>query len=326
MDVERIHRVLVIGAGAMGEGIGQQFAQAGLEVLQVDIDEGALRRCARQIAANLAQLDRLGLLSESPDDIGARIERRHIGGLSELAGLSRTIPFVVEAVPEVLDLKRDLFKILDKWNRESILASNTSTLPVTEMTRDMQTPDRVVGVHFFYPAHIVPLVEIHGGEHTSEAAIAIARQLMLRVGKSPIVIRRVLPGFIVNRMQAAFNREVIYMLEQGVATAEELDMAAKACFGFRLACLGPLEIHDLNGLDVVLKSWAQTRPSLCNDTAPAEAIVSKVAKGELGAKTGKGWHDYQGESRQAILARSNEKLLQQLAFFKKNSKTTTSGP
>ena len=116
------------------------------------------------------------------------------------------------------------------------------------------------------------------------------------------------------------------MLEQGVATAEELDMAAKACFGFRLACLGPLEIHDLNGLDVVLNSWRQTRPTLCNDVEPAQSIVDRVAKGELGAKEGKGWHDYHGQSRETILARANEKLLHQLALFQSLQKTKVSQP
>lgn len=319
MDVDRVERILVIGAGAMGEGIAQQFAQAGMDVLQVDVDDDALARCARQVKANLIQLDRFGLLGEPADVIGARIERRLIGGMSALAGLSGKVGFAVEAVPEVIELKKDIFNILDGWDRSCVLASNTSTLSVTDMTQGMRSPERVVGVHFFYPAHIVPLVEIHGGEQTSETTIGFARQLMLKVGKQPIVIRKVLPGFIINRMQAAFNREVIHMLEQGVAAAEELDMAAKACFGFRLACLGPLEIHDLNGLDIVLKSWARTRPSLCNDTAPATSIVRMVERGDLGVKTGKGWHDYKGESREAVLARSNDKLLQQLVLFNRQT-------
>ena len=316
MNAETIARVMVIGAGAMGEGIAQQFAQAGMDVLIVDSDESALRRCVRQVDANLVQLERFGLLAETPAVIATRITPDAVGSLSETAGLAETVDFVIEAVPEILNLKQDLFSILDGCSAERVLASNTSTLSVTEMTRGMRTPERVVGIHFFNPAHIVPLVEIHGGERTAQAAIGCARQLMLRLGKQPIVVRKVLPGFIVNRMQAAFNREVVSMLEQGVATAEELDMAAKACFGFRLACLGPLELHDLNGLDVVLKSWGQTRPSLCNDREPALSIVEKVAKGELGAKTGKGWYDYGGESRETILARSNERLLQQLALFR----------
>jgi 3-hydroxybutyryl-CoA dehydrogenase len=316
MNAKSIQKVLVIGAGAMGEGIAQQMAQAGLQVLQVDMDNVALSRCAQQMASNLAQLEKYSLVSETPSTILGRITARHIHRPAEAAELAEEVEFIIEAIPEILELKQDLFSALDRCSPDRILASNTSTLSITEISQGMQWPSRVVGVHFFYPAHIVPLVEVHGGQHTSGATIESARELMVRLGKEPIAIRKVMPGFIINRMQAAFNREVLYMLEQGVATAEELDLAAKACFGFRLACLGPLEIHDLNGLDVVLNSWRQTRPTLCNDREPPQQIAQKVAHGQLGAKTGKGWYDYHGASRETILARSNEKLLRQLALFK----------
>lgn len=315
MKTDRVERVLVVGAGAMGESIAQQFAQAGMVVSLVDVHGEALPRAVRQAGTNLAQLEKFGLLSESPAAIQARIEPHLLGSLEEIALHADNADFVIEVVPEKIELKRRIFSILDACGKGRILASNTSTLSITDICEGMTSSERVVGVHFFYPAHIVPLVEIHGGSNTSEETIQIAKQLMRRIGKQPIVIRKVMPGFIVNRMQAAFNREVIHMLEQGVATAEELDMAAKACFGFRLACLGPLEIHDLNGLDVVYNSWRQTRPTLCNDTAPSVSVAEKVEKGELGAKTGKGWYDYRGKSRQEILFESNEKLLHQLALF-----------
>lgn len=316
MGNDTVKRVLVIGAGAMGESIAQQFAQAGMDVLQVDVDEKALTRSARQVKTNLEQLEKFDLLSEAPDGIRARIEPHLLGSLDEIAGFAEKVDFVIEVVPEKIDLKRKIFSILDPIAKDRVLASNTSTLSITDISDGMESAERVVGVHFFYPAHIVPLVEIHGGSRTAEDTIQIAKRLMLGIGKQPIVIRKVMPGFIVNRMQAAFNREVIHMLEQGVATPEELDMAAKACFGFRLACLGPLEIHDLNGLDVVYNSWRQTRPSLCNDTAPSVSVARKVERGELGAKTGKGWYDYHGKTREEILSESNEKLLHQLALFR----------
>lgn len=325
MNFETIKRVLIIGAGAMGESIAQQFAQAGMDVLLADIEKSALDRSTRQISSNLAQLEKFGLLSEDPAAIQLRITSQLLEDMSGLSGFTENVDFIMEVVPEKIALKKCLFSFMDKCPKEIILASNTSTLSITEIAEEMQSPERVVGIHFFYPAHIVPLVEIHGGEQTSEDAIRFAKELMLRVGKQPIVIRKVMPGFIVNRMQAAFNREVVYMLEQGVATPEELDMAAKACFGFRLACLGPLEIHDLNGLDVVLNSWRQTRPSLCNDTNPSASVAEKVANGELGAKTGKGWYEYKGKTREEILAESNAKLLQQLSLFQSHQKSESDG-
>ena len=180
----------------------------------------------------------------------------------------------------------------------------------------------MVGLHFFYPAHIVPLVEIHGSSQTSPDVIAVTRDLMKRVEKQPIVIRKEIPGFVVNRIQAAYNREVTYLLDQGVATEEELDMAAKAGFGFRLACLGPLEIHDLNGLDIVMKAGGKTRQSICNDRDHSPSLVKKVESGELGVKTGKGWHDYSGRTREDVVNASNRKLLQQLALFQARAKSS----
>ena len=314
-DLLTVEKVLVIGAGAMGEGIAQHFATAQIDVLLMDIDARSLDRAGHQIRVNLSQLAQAGLLTEPPEVVSRRIVPRRVGHLAETAEWASIAGFVMEAVPEDLALKQALFEALDGCGPDLILASNSSTFAVNDMAGRMTTPQRVVGVHFFYPAHIIPLVEVHGGPQTSPDAILAVRRLMVRIGKHPIVIRKVLPGFIVNRMQAAFNREVIHMLEQGVATAEELDMAAKACFGFRLACLGPLEIQDLNGLDVVQNSWRQTRPSLCNDRGPSASIARRVARGELGAKTGKGWYDYHGQSREAVLSQANAKLLRQLALF-----------
>ena len=316
MHVQDIKKVLVVGAGTMGEGIAQSFAQAGLSVLLLDMDEGALGRCRDQIQSNLRLLQEFGLLAEEPPAITSRIDFRPLESLVNIGGLIEGVNIVVEAIPEILDLKRELFSRLDKGREEIVLCSNTSSLTITEISEGMNTPGRVVGLHYFYPAHIIPLVEIHGGKRTDEKTISITRELMVKVGKRPIVVRKEIPGFIVNRIQAAYNREVTYLLDEGVATAEELDMAAKAGFGFRLACLGPLEIHDLNGLDVVLKAGGKTRQSICNDREPSPSLVKKVEKGELGVKTGKGWHDYQGQTREEVLEQSNRKLLQQLALFK----------
>lgn len=315
MNIKDIIRVLVVGSGTMGEGIAQNFAQAGLSVFLVDISEQALGRCRNQINANLALLQEFGLVSETQSHITDRIDFRPIRDLAGIGEYSEKVDFVVEAIPENLALKRELFFHLDPFRKDVVLCSNTSSLTMSEISEAMQTPDRVVGLHYFYPAHIIPLVEIHGGKHTSEETISIAKQLMLRVGKKPIVVRKEIPGLVVNRIQAAYNREVTALLNDGVATAEELDLASKAGFGFRLACLGPLEIHDLNGLDVVLKAGGKTRQSICNDREPSPLLVEKVKRSELGVKTGKGWHDYQGRTREEVLEHSNRKLLRQLLSF-----------
>lgn len=316
MKVDAINHVLVIGAGAMGEGIAQNFAQAGMDVLVVDTDGNALSRSVRQMEANLVQMRQFDLLGEDPDLIISRISTRAVESTEAIMTRIDDVDFVVEAIPEKLELKRALFLRLDHCRRDIVLSTNTSSLTVSEITEGMHTPERVVGLHYFYPAHIVPLVEIHGGKETGEGTISSTRELMLRVGKRPIIVRKEIPGLIVNRIQAAYNREVTYLLNEGIATAEELDSAAKAGFGFRLACLGPLEIHDLNGLDVVLQAGGKTRQSICNDRMPSPLLAQKVSRGELGVKTGKGWHDYEGRSREEILEHTNNKLLKQLALFR----------
>jgi 3-hydroxyacyl-CoA dehydrogenase len=315
MNADNIKKALVIGAGAMGEGISQIFAQAGMDVLQVDIDNAALERSRNQILSNLAMLREFELLAEDPSAVLSRIESRVIDNMDAVAGLMEGVGFVVEAIPEILDLKRALFHALDTCPSEIILSSNTSSLTIVEIAEGLQSAERLVGLHFFFPAHIIPLVEIHSGPDTAAETIATTRNLMKRVGKQPIVVRKALPGFIVNRIQAAYNREITYLLDQGVATEEELDLAARAGFGFRLACLGPLEIHDLNGLDVVLKAGGKTRQSICNDRSHSPSLVQKVENGELGVKTGKGWHDYRGRTREDVVDEANRKLLRQLVLF-----------
>lgn len=315
MKATDISRVLVIGAGSMGEGIAQHFAQAGFAVRLLDINEDMLNRCRRQIPANLELLKEFSLLDEDPTAIAARIRFEHGADMSSLDDIMDEVDFVVEAVSENLSLKKELFARLDALRDDIILCSNTSSLTISEISDGLRVPGRVVGLHYFYPAHIIPLVEIHGGKDTLPEAVTCTRELMINVGKRPIVVRKEIPGLIVNRIQAAYNREVTYLLEQGVATAEELDLAAKASYGFRLSCLGPLEIHDLNGLDIVLTAGGKTRKTLYNGTEPSAALVDKVVAGELGVKTGKGWHDYQGRSREEILEQSHRKLLQQLVAF-----------
>jgi 3-hydroxyacyl-CoA dehydrogenase len=324
MNAKLMQRILVVGAGTMGEGIAQIFAQADLDVLQVDIDAQALERSRDQILSNLKMLEEFNLLSEAPETILSRVRQQPFDSMVDIAGLSTDIDFVVEAIPENLDLKRELFRVLDDCPEDTVLSSNTSSLTISEISAGLQHPQRILGLHFFYPAHIVPLVEIHGGPQTSADVIAATKDLMKRVGKQPIVVRKEIPGFIVNRIQAACNREVTYLLDQGVATAEELDLAATAGFGFRLACLGPLEIHDLNGLDIVMRAGGKTRQSICNDRDHSPSLVQKVERGELGVKSGKGWHDYSDRSREDVVNAANRRLLEQLALFQAREKSSDS--
>lgn len=313
MKAKDIRNVAVIGAGLMGQGIVQNFSQAGISVQVVDIDDGALENCLNQIAANLALFQEFDLLDEDPSSIMSRIDPVPLRNIDDAI---QNCDFVVEAIPEVLHQKQELFKQLDSYNPHIILASNTSSFTVSSISEGLRYPGRVVGLHYFYPANIIPLVEIHRGKDTEDQAVLVVRDLMVRVGKKPVLVRKEIPGFIVNRIQSAYTREIMYLLEQGVATPEDLDAAAKASYGFRLACLGPLEIQDMNGLDTLLRAGTVIRKSLCNSTEPSSALAMKVKAGELGLKSEKGWYDYTGKSKEQILNERNRKLLQQLALFK----------
>ncbi len=315
MEIESVKKVLVAGAGSMGEGIAQNFSQAGLDVLVLDVDGESLKRCGDQIETNLHLFQEFGLVHEDISAIMSRIKFRQMESFEDIDHILQDIDFVVEAVSEILELKRELFSKLDTCRKDIVLCSNTSSFTISEISKGLFDPGRVAGLHFFYPANIMPLVEIHRGKETREDVVEFVRKLMLKVGKQPIIVRKEIPGFIVNRIQAACNREVTYLLDEGVATVEELDLAARASYGFRLACLGPLEIHDLNGLDIVLRAGGRTRKYICNSREPSPSLVKKVEAGELGVKSGKGWYDYKDLPREEILEQANRKLLQQLLLF-----------
>jgi len=312
-----IKQIVVVGAGNMGEGIAQSFAQAGKNVKVLSRRRETLDKCLQQIDTNLRLFDEFQLLEEAPEVIKARITYVPMAELSEAI---RGCHFIVETIPEVLSDKKELFGKLDSCDPDIILASNTSSITITTLTEDMKTASRVVGTHYFNPAHIMPLVEIHRGKYTSDKVVETTRDLMLQVGKKPILIKREIPGFIVNRIQGAIFREIGYLLDEGVATHEDMDIAAKAMYGFRLSCIGPMEADDMIGLDTSARVSANLFKTLANRTEPSSTLLDKVNKGELGIKTGKGWYDYHGKTRTEVLDEINRRLLKQLVLFKAQNK------
>ena len=223
--------------------------------------------------------------------------------------------FVVESISETLDLKKELFARLDSLPEDVVLTSNTSSLTISPIAEGMRSPFRVAGLHYFNPAHIMPAVEIHRGQHTSEQAMGLTRELMLRVGKKPVLVRKEVSGCIINRLQGAVEREIDYLLDEGIVTPEELDIVVKASYGFRLSCLGPMEAEDIIGLDLAARVSDRIFKVLSNKTEPSPLLLKKVQKGELGVKSGKGWYDYTGRTREEISEKINRRLLRQLALY-----------
>lgn len=317
MEAESIKTVVVIGGGTMGQGIVQSFAQSRLSVRVVDLDKALLDRSLAQVDANLRLFQEYGLLEEDIPSIKSRIQPVLT---KDLASSVQDCDFVVEAIPEVLELKRQLFAQLDSCRDEVILSSNTSSFIIPAIAEGCRTQGRIIGLHYFNPAHIMPLVEIHYGPQTKDEVVATTKALMLRVGKKPIVMKKEVPGFVVNRLQVAIGREILHLIDEGVVSPEDIEVAGRACYGLRWACIGFLESLDMIGLDVTMAVVPPLFRAISSSIEPPTILVEKVGKGELGVKSGKGLLDYTGKSTEEILDSQNRRLLKQLALFKELDK------
>jgi 3-hydroxybutyryl-CoA dehydrogenase len=305
-------KILVVGTGTMGEGIAQTFAQNGFDVRFVARREEPLTQAMGQIRANLKQFIEFGLITETIERVIARIEGVVTTDMAQAVG---GCSYVVETIREKLDDKRELISTIQAVNPDVIIGSNTGSLTVDALADGMPNPAVIIGIHYFNPAHIIPLVEIHRGTKTSDATYTETVRLLVASGKKTVLVRVERPGFIVNRLMGALEREIDYLLDEGIVTPEDLDVAVKSSTGFRFACLGPMEVEDMIGLDIACTVSGRVFKGLSNATEPSPALVEKVAKGELGIKAGKGWYDYSGKTRAEVLEEKNRKLLRQLKLF-----------
>ncbi|MEM3628339.1 MAG: 3-hydroxyacyl-CoA dehydrogenase family protein [Candidatus Bathyarchaeia archaeon] len=303
-----IQKVAVIGAGIMGHGIAQTCALSGYRTVITRRHRELFKETYDQIKSNLKILVDNGMITlNDAEKALSRIEFKET--ISEAA---KDADFVIEAVIEDMDLKKGVFKELDDvCPKHTILASNTSSFSITELASVTSRPDKVVGTHWWNPPHLMPLVEIVKGKQTSQKTVEITKELIKNLGKVPVVCKDS-PGFLGVRLQAALVIEAISMLEQGVATAEDIDTAVKMTLGLRLPILGPLEIVDLGGLDTFLYAYTYLYNTLGEKFKPPTLLKRKVEMNELGIKTGKGFYDYTGKSIKEIIKRRDEWLIEQL--------------
>ena len=310
MKLEDIKQISVIGAGTMGHGIAQSFAMAGYPVVLYDVQEGILGTARSRIEASLGLFQEAGLIE--PDDIPRALGR--LSTTTELADAVKDSEFVVEAAPEDLQLKQSLFRDLESYSSEdAILASNTSSLTLADMGALVKKKGRLVTTHWFNPPQIVPVVEVVKGPETTDETVEATIGLLNKARKTPIRIDRELPGFIVNRVQKGLIREVLDLVEQGVASPEEIDRAIRGSIGFRLASIGPLQTADMGGLDIWLRVYKNLIPHVQSSTDPPAALERLVSQGHHGVKSGKGFYDYSadlasGELDEAVRKRDREFL------------------
>lgn len=278
-------KVAVIGAGLMGCGIAQVFASKNIPVNLYDAFDAARNTARDKIATNLQQV---GQTQAALD---------YITITDDLEAAVKDADFLIEAVPEKLELKRQVFaEILQFVKPECILASNTSVIPISDIATGMDFGNRIVGTHWWNPPYLVPLVEVVQSEQSSLTAVQSMIELLRHVGKEPVHVQKDVPGFVGNRLQHALWREAIALINDGVCSAETVDIVVKNSFGMRLPVLGPIENADLVGLDLTLDIHNVILPSINRDCDPAEVLKQKVEAGELGIKSGTGFKDWTDES------------------------------
>jgi 3-hydroxybutyryl-CoA dehydrogenase len=299
----QISRFGVVGTGLMGSGIAAVFAAAGRTVFLFDKDPKRLDEATKRIVEIYEEMRGAGLTSLSQAEILS-----HIKPVSELADL--TVEFIIEAVPEVLEIKQALYRELETMVAERvILASNTSGFMPSKLSEFLAHPDRFIVAHFWNPPHAIPLVEVVPSQQTSAAVVERTIALLRESRAEPVLVEKEIPGFIGNRLQYAMLREALAIVRSGAASPEAVDTVMKASLGRRYATVGPLETADLGGLDTFLTIASHLMPELAKDEDVLELIRIRVEAGDTGLRSGKGFYPWPPERADQVIKRRNADLL-----------------
>jgi len=309
MKLDDVRTISVIGAGIMGHGIAQVFASGGYDVCLNDVSPDILSKALVRVRENLRIFMENGFITEPEAEAAfARIRTE-----PDLEKAVRDADIVVEAIKEDIELKRALFNRLDAaCPPRTVLASNSSSLLISDFASGTTRQDKVVLVHWYNPPHIVPAVEVIRGAHTSMETADLMYDLLKKVRKLPIRVNKEIPGYLLNRIQMALAREAWYLWQAGVASAEDIDLAVKGSLGFRLASIGPMLTSDLGGQDTWCAVASYLFPLLNDAHVPPESYLKMVQEGNLGQKTGKGFYDYTQEEWNAIIEKRDKEFLQRL--------------
>ncbi|MFZ7112943.1 MAG: 3-hydroxyacyl-CoA dehydrogenase family protein [Desulfatiglandales bacterium] len=284
MDVKTIG---VLGAGTMGNGIAQVAAQAGYNVVMRDIEDRFVENGIKNIDKFLSKSVEKGkMTAEDKSAVMGRIKPT-----TKMEDL-KDVDFVIEAVLEIMDLKKQIFAELDELTRKDvILGTNTSSMSITEIATATKRPEKVMGVHFFNPVPLMRLVELVRGQFTADETVAVAAEVSKKMGKESVEVKVDVPAFLVNRLMMPHFVEAMSLLEQGVATKEDIDKAAKLGLNYPM---GPFELMDLTGLDIAMNINDYMRQELAQELKWHSCLQLKnlVKAGRLGRKTGAGWYEY----------------------------------
>ncbi len=288
-----MERVGIVGAGLMGSGIAQVCAQAGMHVVMMDINPEALEKAKEKIDWSVGKFVEKGRIEEKKEEVLSRISVT-----TEFKDL-REVEIIIENVYEDINLKREVFRSLSAIVPEdTLLASDTSAIPITEFAAVSRYPERVVGLHFFSPAQMMQIVEVIRGVTTSDEAMDRAVAFVEKIGKKPIRVERDIAGFLLNRINFPSTIEAIRLVEEGIATVEEVDAGMRLAFGRRM---GPFETADMVGLDVMMKAMMATYEETKDmKFYPPVLMQRKVLAGHLGIKTRRGWYEYNEDGTRRV--------------------------
>jgi len=311
MKVEDIQQIAVIGVGEIGHQIAQEFAMTGYDVHLNDVSEEKLQQALVNIRRNLQ------FLVDNDFITSQRIEStmKHCHTKLAMQDAVYNADIVVEAVYENVDVKQQLFQRLDALCPDrTILASNSSTIVPSLMASKTRRPQQVLVAHYINPPYLMPVVELVRAPDTSDDTVNTMYELYQHIGKTPVIVQKEVPGFLVNRLQGAIWREALYMAEEGIASPEDLDKVMTHSFGRRLSTIGYFELADhVAGLDLSLIACNLVFPHLYSSSDVPPILQKKVQKGELGVKTGKGFYEWTPESADAL----RQKLLRNLVSIAK---------
>jgi len=297
--------VAVIGAGTMGPGIAQVFAQAGCPVQIIDIDKVALKQARERIESSVSAFKEAGIY-------GARKAATTLSNISVTANLAaglKAADFIVEAIGENLDLKRALFKQVEKLAPPTaIIASNTSTFSIDDLAKGSKRPGRYMLTHFVNPPHVIPLIEVARGVQTSDKTYDFTLALLKQAGKRPLILKKMIPGHLINNFNFAILSTALGFMGQGIASIEDIDRALTEALGPRYSIMGPFKTMDLLGLNIIWQSVTSFDPNAHSDPRIKE-LRKLYQAGKLGMRTGAGFYDYGGKTYFDTLNHYNRRIL-----------------
>jgi 3-hydroxybutyryl-CoA dehydrogenase len=316
----RLRNIIIVGTGMIGPGVAAVTALAGLRTTLVgrrsERTEAAIQR-SRQFSQQLVDH---GLASPPAGERALTL----LTGTQNLKAAASGADFVIEAIVEDLEAKRKLFCTLEEYmHEETLITSTTSGLSITAIAQSMQYPERATTSHCWFPAHLMPLVEVVMGERTSEETAQAVVKFWRNCGKEPVLVRKDMRGQLANRVFQAVLREAIYIVQAGLASAEDIDTAIKTSFGLRFPVWGPLEHLDAVGLDLALAVQEYVLPGLDNRPEPPDLLRQKVGRGDLGVRTGKGFYDWNQRDADSAAARRDQFIIEVLKSWKQEKGSQT---